>query len=137
VKIRVLAYLALLLLNLYLLNIQVQLYQSPTEIVTAPQLGYFNMPKDHLLIILIGSVLMLPYIIAQVIGAMAEAEWLLPIRLFAAVTAFIEIVVRFLFITSFSFWSPIGEEFVSFFEITLVYLLVEGTVTLWEGFHSV
>ena len=86
-RIRPLAYLAFFLLNIVLLYMQVQLYTSSVETVTSPLLGYYNVPKNLFTILLISSLLMLPYMAILVIGALLQADWLYPTRLYCAITA--------------------------------------------------
>jgi hypothetical protein len=129
-RIRSLAYLAFFLLNIVLLYMQVQLYTSSVETVTSPLLGYYNVPKNLFTIVLISSLLMLPYMIVLVIGALLQADWLYPARLYCAITAMIVLIGRTLFeVTS-------GDTTLFLLGITdaaFLFLIVEGIVSLLEG----
>jgi hypothetical protein len=133
-KVRPLAYFALLLLNLALLYIQVQLYASPAETVTFPLLGYYNVPKDLFTIVLASSLLLLPYMIVLIIGATAEADWLYPTRLYCAITAMMVIISRAIFKAAVFGLPP--SELLSITDIAFIYLLVEGSITVMEGLKS-
>jgi hypothetical protein len=130
-RIRPLAYLILFMLNLYMLIVQVQLYQSPVETITSPQLGYYNLPKTLFTAVLIDSVIMLPYMIILLIGAVLNASWLYPARLYCAITAIIIDICFLLFEMWLDFWG-MPEQFLTV-DISLLYLLAEGSVSVLEA----
>lgn len=131
-RIRPLAYFILFALNLYLLIAQVQLYQSPVETITSPQLGYYNLPKTLFTAVLIDSVIMLPYMVMLLIGSVLNASWLYPARLYCAITAIILSFSFELFEMWFSFWT-IPKQFLSI-NISFLYLVAEGSVSVLEAF---
>jgi hypothetical protein len=131
-RIRPLAYFILFALNLYLLIAQVQLYQSPVETITSPQLGYYNLSKTLFTIVLIDSVIMLPYMVMLLIGAVLNASWLYPARLYCAITAIIIVVSFAIFEMYLSFWT-VPKQFVAV-DISFLYLFAEGSVSVLEAF---
>jgi ABC-type uncharacterized transport system permease subunit len=85
------------------------------------------------MILLVGSTLMLPYIATLLVGAIVEAEWLNSTRLYCAITALMVEIARGLF----KMELLEGNTFLlSFVDIAFIYLLVEGTITVLEGFKS-
>ena len=133
-RIRPLAYFALLILNIIMLYVQVQLYASPEETITFPLLGYLNVSKEAFVTVLAGSLLMLPYMIILLIGSIAEAEWLYSTRLYCAITALTVEISRLVFLEVFTFWTPLpAGEYVSVIDMAFTYLLAEGVVSVLEG----
>lgn len=132
-RIRPLAYFALLLLNLALLYMQAQLLASPQETITFPLLGYYNVPKDLFTIVLASSLLMLPYMIVLVIGAVIQAEWLYPTRLYCSITAMTVLISRTIFKAVFFGGLQPTPTLLSMADVSFIYLLIEGTVSVLEG----
>jgi hypothetical protein len=109
---------------------QAQLYASPEETITSPILGYYNVPKDIFTTVLASSFLMLPYMMALLIGATAEAEWLYPTRLYGSITAMTVLICRAIFT------ALIFGQLSNITDIAFTYLLVEGAITVLEGLKS-
>jgi hypothetical protein len=116
-----------------MLYVQVQLYASPEETITFPQLGYLNVSKETFVTVLAGSLLMLPYMIILLIGSIAEAEWLYSTRLYCAITALTVEISRLVFLEVFTFWTSPAGEYVSVIDMAFTYLLAEGVVSVLEG----
>jgi hypothetical protein len=102
------------------------------ETVTSPQLGYYNLPKTLFAAVLIDSVIMLPYMVMLLIGAVLNASWLYPARLYCAITALIIAASFGIFEMYLSFWT-IPKQFVAV-DISFLYLLAEGSVSVLEAF---
>jgi hypothetical protein len=134
-RIRPLAYFILFALNLYLLIAQVQLYQSPVETITSPQLGYYNVPRDLFTIVIASSLLMLPYMIVHVIGAVIQAKWLYPTRLYCSITALTVLISRGIFQAVF-FRGLQSPALLGIVDVSFIYLLIEGTISVLEGLKS-
>jgi hypothetical protein len=76
---------------------------------------------------------MLPYMIVLVIGAVIQAEWLYPTRLYCSITAMMIEIARVIFK---ALWGGPEGQLLSVMDIAFIYLLVEGTITVLEGFKS-
>jgi hypothetical protein len=112
-----------------MLYMQAQLFASPQETITFPLLGYYNVPKDLFTIVLLSSLLLLPYMIVLVIGAVIQAEWLYPTRLYCAITAMTVLICRTIFKATLGFEAPMLLSI----DIGFIYLLAEGTMSVLEG----
>jgi hypothetical protein len=129
-RIRPLAYFILLILNIYTLIVQFQLYQSPLETINFPQLGYYNLSKTVFIIVLAGSTIMLPYMAALLIGALVEAKWLYTTRLYCSISAITVLICKAIFKVIPSFLE-VPLQFAAV-DVTFLYLLAEGIVTVLE-----
>jgi len=130
-KIKPLAYFILLLLDIYLLYTLFQLYSSPGETVTYPPIGFLNVPETRILVALIGTILMLPNLIALLYGAIVQAEWLNSVRLYTGMTAILVCIGEIIGRTFISWQPPAGVY--SFVDVSYLYLIMEGLIVVAEG----
>jgi hypothetical protein len=72
---------------------------------------------------------MLPYMAILVIGALLQADWLYPTRLYCAITAMIVLIGR----TLFEVTSGDTTLFLGITDAAFLFLIVEGIVSLLEG----
>jgi hypothetical protein len=114
---------------------QTQLLASPQETITFPLLGYYNVPKDLFTIVIASSLLMLPYMIVLVIGAVIQAEWLYPTRLYCSITAMTVLISWGIFKAVF-FIGLQPPTLLSIVDVSFIYLLIEGTISVLEGLKS-
>jgi hypothetical protein len=75
---------------------------------------------------------MLPYMIVLVIGAVIQAEWLYPTRLYCSITAMTVLISRAIFKAVF-FGGLQPPTLLSMADVSFIYLLIEGTVSVLEG----
>jgi hypothetical protein len=110
---------------------QIQLYATPEETVTSPLLGYYNLPKTLFVAVLMESVITLPYMIMLLIGAVLNASWLYPARLYCAITAMVNLICFELFEMWLNLWVML-HQFLTI-DISFLYLLAEGSVSVLEA----
>jgi hypothetical protein len=120
---RAVAYILVLILN-SIIGITLYIaYALGTDPVTIPTMGVFSTPRDIVLLMMMATVLLTPWILANLIGTITTAEWLNSSRLWATIIAFIFLL---------ALWTFKSSETFIVIDPALAYCVAEGLTTVVE-----
>jgi hypothetical protein len=125
-NVRALCYLSVFVFGLILIYIQYEGYITQVgATVTIPILGIYEIPREAFPAAFMSSAILIPWSLANALGAYLNADWLFPSRVFATIIAVNLMTIGWLY-------TSIYEGGSGYLSVALLYLMAEGFATIKE-----